>query len=49
MIRPFSRFAPHAVLVAMAALCALAAFGGPPVLLAACALVPFLDRRGIER
>jgi hypothetical protein len=27
MIRSFSRFAPHAVLVAMAALCALAAFG----------------------
>ena len=27
MIRPFSRFVPHAVLVAMAALCALAAIG----------------------
>jgi energy-coupling factor transport system permease protein len=46
--RPWSRhdlaFAASAV-----ALCALAAFGGSPVLLAVCALLPFLDRRGIER
>jgi energy-coupling factor transport system permease protein len=50
--RPWSRhdlaFAASAV-----ALCALAAIGGPPALvapaIAVCALAPFLDRRGIER